>query len=333
MFLITLFLKAPPRQKRMSGSALARIEQFDPLGTIFFIPAIICLLLALQWGGSTYAWSSGRIIALFVLFGIFLLTFIAIQIWKADNATVPPRVITNRSVAAGAWYGFWLGGAFFVLVYYMPIWFQAIENVSATNSGVRILPLILGHMLAVIISGALTAQIGYYTPFMLLGTVLMAIGAGLLTTLVPDSSTGKWVGYQLLVGLGIGAGFQQPVLAAQTVLPAADIPTGVAIMMFLQLLGGALFVSVAQNVLNTRLIANLIASLPGLDPQLVIHTGATQLRDLVPADQVGVLLEAYNGALTRTFMVSLILGCLTVVGAVTMEWRSVKGVKLDMAVR
>lgn len=85
---------------------------------------IVCLLLALQWGGSKYPWSNGRIIALFVVFGVLLIAFSAIQVWKKDHATVPPRLLKQRTVAGACWYILTMGAAFFIFVYYIPIWFQ-----------------------------------------------------------------------------------------------------------------------------------------------------------------------------------------------------------------
>lgn len=110
--------------------------QMDPLGTVTLITAVVCLLLALTWGGSKYTWSNWRIIVLLVLFGILALIFIAIQFWKGENATVPQRIIKQRSVAGASWFAVCSGGAFFLLVYYIPIWFQAIKGVSAMKSGV-----------------------------------------------------------------------------------------------------------------------------------------------------------------------------------------------------
>ena len=78
---------------------------------------IICLLLALQWGGSKYPWSNGRIIALLVVFAVLLVVFVVIQFWKGDNATVPPRILKQRTVAAVAWFAAMIGAAFFTLVY------------------------------------------------------------------------------------------------------------------------------------------------------------------------------------------------------------------------
>lgn len=86
--MLNLFLfKLPPREPRPSIGFKARFMQFDPIGTLLFIPAIVCLLLALQWGGTTYAWGSGRIIALFVVFGVCILVFIFVQWWLGDDAT------------------------------------------------------------------------------------------------------------------------------------------------------------------------------------------------------------------------------------------------------
>lgn len=116
----------------------ARLEQFDIYGSIVFLPMIVCLLLCLQWGGSTYAWSSGRIIALFVVFGVLLIAFVAIQFWKKENATIPPRIASQRSVAASAWFSATLGAAFFVYVYYVPIWFQVCSPSSRRCSNEQV---------------------------------------------------------------------------------------------------------------------------------------------------------------------------------------------------
>lgn len=112
----------PPTQKYEPAPVLAQIKRLDPLGMFLFAPSIICLLLALQWGGSTYAWSNGRIIALFVLFGFLLLAFAASQIWNPDTAIIPARVVTHRSIASTCLFVFPLAGSMTMLLYYLPIW-------------------------------------------------------------------------------------------------------------------------------------------------------------------------------------------------------------------
>ena len=80
------------------------------------MPCIIYLLLALQWGGTTYAWGDGRIIALFVVFSVQLLAFITVQTWVGDNATVPLRIVKQRSIASGSFFSMCVGAAFFIMV-------------------------------------------------------------------------------------------------------------------------------------------------------------------------------------------------------------------------
>lgn len=143
VLVILIFFKAPDREAVTDLPWSERIKEFDLLGTAFFIPAIICLLLALQWGGTKYPWGNGRIIALFVLFGILVGIFIAIQFWKGDSATVPPNIIKKRSMWSAAWFSFCLGSYFLLLIYYLPIWFQAVKGDSAVKSGISNIPMVL----------------------------------------------------------------------------------------------------------------------------------------------------------------------------------------------
>ncbi|CAD0013159.1 unnamed protein product, partial [Aureobasidium pullulans] len=316
--------------KKLSVGWKNRIMDFDPAGTVIFLPMIICLLLALQWGGSTYPWSSGRVIALFVVFGVLLAIFVSIQFYVGEKATIPPRIIKQRTVAASAWFGVSLGAAFFLFVYYLPIWFQAIKGVSATKSGIMSLPLILGVVICSVVAGGLVTTFGYYSPFMWASSVLMAIGAGLLSTFKVDTGHAEWIGYQALFGIGVGLGMQQILIAVQTVLPAADIPTGTAIVMFFQTLGGALFISVGQNVFTNKLVSGLKAAVPDLDPAIVLSTGATELKSAIGEQYRDGVLQAYNDALTNSYYVAVALATLSIIGSAAVEWKSVKGKKIEM---
>jgi hypothetical protein len=311
---------------------LEQIRQFDLYGTACFLPGVICLLLALQWGGSTYPWKSWRIIFLFVLAGLLLIGFAIIQSWKQEEATIPPRVIKNRNVWSSAWFAFFTGAAFFVLIFYIPIWFQAIKGVSAVKSGIMNLPMVLGVVVFSVVSGGAVTVLGYYTPFLYASTVLMGIGSGLLTTFTVTTGHSKWIGYQVLFGAGVGLGMQQPLIAVQTALPHRDIPIGTAIIMFSQTLGGALFLSVGQNVFNNKLLSNLQAVVPDFPAGIVLSTGATQVQSVVPHQYIAQVLIAYNKALTQTWYVSVAAACLTAFGAAVLPWKSVKGKKIDAAV-
>jgi MFS family permease len=107
MVVIAIFFKAPDRKEVASVGFKERVKEFDLYGTAVFIPAIISLLLALQWGGTKYDWSSWRIILLFVFFGVLIFAFVFIQFWKQDTATIPPQIMKKRSMWSAAWFSFW----------------------------------------------------------------------------------------------------------------------------------------------------------------------------------------------------------------------------------
>lgn len=326
---IVLFFKSPARKNEKSSGMQARVKQLDPFGTIVFIPSIVCLLLALQWGGSKYPWKDGRIIALFVIFGILISIFVTIQFWQQENATVPPRILKNRSMAGAVWFSFCIGGSFFVLVYYLPIWFQAIKGTTATESGIRNLPMIMGLVIMSLVAGFAVTKLGYYTPFLILSSIFTAIGAGLLSSFTVDTGHAAWIGYQIIFGFGMGFGMQQTLIAAQTVLHIDDIPVGTSVIMFIQTLGGALMISVAQNIFTNRLLSNLAAGVPDVDPRIVLNTGATSLAKAIGSQDLRAVLVAYNSAITQTWYVSVAMASLTIFGAVVMEWKSVKGKKIE----
>jgi hypothetical protein len=193
------------------------------------------------------------------------------------------------------------------------------------------LPIVLALVLMSIIGGAGVTAVGYYVPFFVASTILQSVGAGLLTTFTVDTGSPKWIGYQIIYGFGVGLAMQQPLIAVQTVLPIADVPVGTALIMFTQTFGGALFVSVGQNVFTNRLLTGLRQEAPGFDASTILQLGATTLKKAVPEQFLPGVLVAYNKALTETWYVSVAMACLTVFGTVALEWKSVKGKKIEAA--
>ena len=196
------------------------------------------------------------------------------------------------------------------------------------DSGIRLLPLMLSMVAATIGNGFVTQKIGYYTPGAIIGTCIMCVGAGLLTTLEVDTSKARWIGYQIPYGFGMGMAFQAPNLAAQTVLPTVDVPVGTSLMFFTQLLGASVFVSVGENVLANQLVQRL-ASLPGFDASHVTSGGATSLISTLPESLKGQVLEAYNESLRKVFLIGLVITCLTIFGTAGLEWRSTQKKKAE----
>lgn len=323
--ILVAILQLPKKAEKNQTTLSQKFKKLDPLGTVLFLPSVVCLLLALQWGGTTYTWSNWRIILLLVLFPVLFLSFLAVQIRTPDTATLPMRILTQRTIASAFAFTFTSQASMLAITYYIPLFFQALKNFSPIDSGLATLPSILSLVIGTILAGGLVQRLGYPAPFMLVSAILSAIGAGLISIWKIEVSKSIWIGYQVLFGFGIGLGMQQPTMSAQIVLPRSDAPTGVSLMFFGQNLGGAVFISVAQNVFSDALASHL-ASVPGLNlsKKTVAEMGATKIRDLVPKEMLGIVLEGYRGAIQNAFYVGVALACASLVGAVAVEWRSVK---------
>nr|OQO15641.1 hypothetical protein B0A51_16561 [Rachicladosporium sp. CCFEE 5018] len=111
-------------------------------------------------------------------------------------------------------------------------------------------------------------------------------------------------------------------MAAQTVLSKTDVPSGISLVFLTQMLGGAIFISVGQNILQSELVKGLQQY--GIDPLVIVTTGATEIRNLVPAAQLPEVLIVYNYALRQTFLCAVGLACAASLGAAGLEWKSVK---------
>ncbi|KUL92267.1 hypothetical protein ZTR_02668 [Talaromyces verruculosus] len=297
----------PAKSKREPAPIAAHIKRLDPLGMSLLAPSIVCLLLALQWGGSAYAWNNARIIALFVIFGALFLGFVAVQIWKPETATIPARIIKQRSIISTAVYIFSVYSTMMLLIYYIPIWFQTVKLVSPVKSGIYTIPLVLSMVVSGFISGFITQKIGYYVPSMYICPCLLAVGTGLMSTFAISTGSSHWIGYQFICGFGLGLGTQNASLVIQRILPMTDMSIGFSLLLLLQQLGGAVFTCVGETVLNNVLISQL-AGMPGVDANAIVDQGITDLASVVPAQYMVDVQKAYNKAFSS-------LG---------LEWKSIK---------
>jgi hypothetical protein len=194
------------------------------------------------------------------------------------------------------------------------------------------LPSILATAISSAGVGVLVSLVGYYTPFMVLGAILSTIGLGLLSTLQVHSGPAQWIGYQVLYGIGTGLGLQQGWTVVQAALPSSDVPQATAIVTFAQTLSGALFISIGHNIFQNELVKNVHANAPGVDVGLLIQGGPTTLRDIVAPDMLSIVLQDYSNALTHSFYVAVATGTLCLIGAFSVEFKSVKGRKLAVRV-
>lgn len=305
-----------------------KILRLDLLGTATLIPAVICLLLALQWGGAEYPWSDSRIIGLFVGFGLLAILFVAIQLWKGDEATLPPRYFRNRNIVSAMLFSAFFGAAFFPIIYYLSIYFQAIQGDTAVEAGIKLLPLLLATVLTSIMSGALITVIGFYNPIVLPSMILFTVGSALITTFNLTTPLRIWLGYQVVCGLGIGVGFQLSIIVVQNILPPEDIPVATACVQFFQSFGGAIFLAVAQTLFQNGLIEGVKRDAPGLNPEIFINSGASQVRqilqDMGMEQYTDAVLTAYLTGLRNAFYITVACAACAFFSALGLSWVNIK---------
>ena len=180
-----------------------KLKSLDGVGFVLFSASTTMLLLALQFGGSSFPWKSSTIIGLFVGCPITLAVFCWWQVRLQDTAMIPPRIFkSNRNAVLLVVSSFSMAGSFQVIIFWLPIWFQAVLGISPQESGIRFLPTVIADALTGIIGSGIVMQIGYWNPFILFGYILVCLGPGLLTTIFPGVSNGNLIGYQILGGVG-----------------------------------------------------------------------------------------------------------------------------------
>ncbi|KAI1813743.1 MFS general substrate transporter [Poronia punctata] len=327
-----LALLNPPEQivKAPFSLALVRrvIPNFDILGFLLFAPAATQLLLALQFGsGDVYAWDSSVVIGLFVGAGVAAVLFILWE-WRAGEvAIIPFSMVGNRVVWSSCLQYVGLISAVFVGTQYFPIYFQAVKGVGPVLSGVYLLPSILSQVLFVIVSGILVSKLGYYLPFAVLASVGATIGAGLISTWGPSTSTAVWVGYQIFYGLR-GMGIQIAIVAIQNSLPPKQSQLGTSFLVFCQTFGAAVWIVVGNTVFTQSLISETRRLVPSIDPSAVLKAGgsAQAVRSLAApgSPELEALLQAFSNAFSAVCYLMVALAGVGTFASFGMGWVDVR---------
>ncbi|EXJ90268.1 hypothetical protein A1O1_03367 [Capronia coronata CBS 617.96] len=309
---IMLFVTFPPYRARKAKWTFRDVmHDFDITGFAIFAPSCVMLLLALEWGGTTYSWSSATIIGLFCGSGAAFAVFFVLEYFHGEAAMIPMsllriRVVYSSMVTTGLQFGGML-----IFSYYLPLWFQTIKSASPTMSGVYMLPTFGTQVFGAILAGTGVSRLGYPMPFSVVGSALTAISGGLMSTFTVHTGTGKWVGYQILHGLGRGISFQQPIQAVQAVVKPDMVATATAAAAWAQTFGAAILIGLAQTTFINLLRPALKKYAPGVDADKIVAAGATDISAALSASDdaqtLAGVLKAYNQAITQTFY--LATGC------------------------
>ncbi|KAF2090771.1 MFS multidrug transporter-like protein [Saccharata proteae CBS 121410] len=304
---ILIWFQTPKAAKPVKAAFVEKLLQMDLGGTALLLCAFTCLILALQWGGITKAWDSADVIGVLVGFGLIVALFIVNEWWMGDRALMVPRLLKQKTITLLSLFQFFNSGTFLLLLYYLPIYFQVVSGVSAAQSGIRNLPFILGISLLTIVSGGTITVTGHYIPLVILGSICGTVGTALIYTLHVGSPSSQWIGYQALSGIGMGLGIQVAIIIAQAIVAPIDVSSITAVIIFWQTVSGAIFVSVGQSLFANRLVKSVARNAPGVDPALVIATGATELRKTFPAEQLPGVIDSYMAGLKDAYILGIAL--------------------------
>ena len=181
---------------------MRKIKCLDALAFVLFTGSVTMLLHALQWGGVDYSWRSSMIIGLLVGSGVVLFLFVIWQLCVPDIALIPPKLFANRNVVPIFSSALFPNGPFQLIIYWLPIWFQAILGVTPTASGIRYLSTVIADFLTSIIGSRTVTKLGTWNPFLIFGAAMVSLGTGLLSTIQPGISEGHWIGFQIIGGVG-----------------------------------------------------------------------------------------------------------------------------------
>ncbi|KAL6871266.1 MFS general substrate transporter [Trichoderma novae-zelandiae] len=319
--IIFVFFQTPRNAVPVKAPLLEKIRQMDPLGVILMMGATISFILAVQYGGIAHPWDSSVVIGLLVGFVLIIGAWAFVQWYQDEYSMVPPKLFANRTNFVMSLVAFIQAGGFFAAIYYIPIYFQSVHGTNPTMSGVRNLPIIIAVSFSTIASGMLVSATGRYQPLLLGGTSVATIGAGLLYTMGKDTSTGKWIGYQIVAGAGWGTAFQIPMIAVQALADPKDLASATGMLLFFQGLGGAFLVSGAQSAFINTMMRNVLKHAPQVSQAMLVLTGATEIRNKFPVDQQPFVIDGYMAGLKVVFaMCVACTGVATLIG-LGMRWQ------------
>lgn len=275
-----------------------------------------CLVLALQWAGVTKSWTSGPVIGCLLGASFALSLLIGVEVFLGELAGLSSRLIRhNKTITLQLLFNVTVSGTYYLMLYYLPLFFQVVKELNAAQSGLRILALVGTSAPIAILSGILLSHTGDYQIIMLVSAIFSTIGSSLIFTLGPESSTLQSIGYQILIGIGLGLSIQLSIVVCQNVVPASDLTRANTWALWTQLLGGAVVLAVAQSAVSNRLLAVLPEFAPTVSSAAVLEAGPGNLRAELGAEQIGGVVRAYMSGLKIAFGLALALSCGSVVVA------------------
>lgn len=275
------------------------------------------LTLATSWGGSTYAWSSPVIIGLFVGSAIVLTLFVRVEL-RADEPILPIRLFASPVFTVCCILSFIVGFAMLGALTFMPTFMQFVDGVSATESGLRTLPMVAGLLITSMGSGVLVSRTGKYKIFPVVGTAVMTVGFALLSTMDATTPMVQQSAYLFILGAGIGLCMQVLILIVQSTANFSDLGVATSGVTFFRTIGSsfgaAIFGSLFANFLGNRIGPALAAG--GAPPEAA--ESPRLLHQLAP-EVAAPIVAAYADSLGMVFLCAAPVALVGFIVALTLK--------------
>ncbi|MFC4336310.1 MDR family MFS transporter [Salininema proteolyticum] len=254
-----------------------RGHKIDILGAALLVPAVVSLMLALTWGGGTYAWSSPTIITLLVAAAVLTVAFIVTET-RASEPILPLRMFRKATFSLAALIAFIFGVSMFAGMVYIPLFLQSVRGYSPTQAGLMLLPMAISVVASSVVVGQLTTKTGRYKPFLVAGSVVTTVGLGLFSQVHVDIDLTVGAAYLVVLGVGMGMFMQPLVLAMQNIVSVEDLGAGTATNNFARSLGGAVGTTALGAVMNSTVGNRLEEQMPAVVQELTPEQ-LQQMRD------------------------------------------------------
>ncbi|MEU8433377.1 MDR family MFS transporter [Streptomyces sp. NPDC029216] len=290
--------------------------KIDYLGAALLTVAITSTVLVTTWGGTEYAWGSGEIIGLIVAGVLAIAAFLYAET-KAAEPVMPLHIFRSRNFTLMSVIGFLVGFAMFGGVLYLPLFQQAVQGASATNSGLLLLPMLLSMMVVSLIAGRITTSTGKYKVFPIVGGALMVAGLFLLATM--DTGTTRLVSglYMAVLGAGLGFLMQITMLVAQNSVDMKDMGVASSSATLFRTLGGSFGVALMGSLFTSRVTDTMAER---LGPQAAQAAGSAQLDAASLAKLPEAVRDAYQHAVAAGTHSAFLLGAAIAVLGFALAW-------------
>ena len=294
-----------------------RQHRIDYLGTVLLGVSLASLVLLTTLGGTSYDWGSALIVGLGVLSALALAGFVIVE-RTVPEPILPPALFSNRVFLVTSAMGFVVGFALFGALTYLPLFQQVVRGLSPTESGLQLIPLMVGVLTASIGSGQLITRTGRYKHFPIIGTAVASIGLLLLSGLERDTGTVEAGLFMLILGFGLGLVMQVLVLAVQNAVPYAQLGVATSAATLFRSIGGSLGTAILGAIFSNRLANELATALPSSPSAEGLSSGQinpAQLQALPAAVRDG-----YIASFTDSLSLVFLIAAAVVAAAFVLSW-------------